>query len=102
MLYVPGMPMDSPEKIIAQAPQEVVEMAEQLETSLGLQSSLSLGLSISEINRIGPFAERYEIICEIGAGGMGVVYKAKQRLLGKTCAVKMLRPMHFSDGAPPI
>ena len=34
---------------------------------------------------------RYELLEEIGAGGMAVVYKAKCRLLNRIVAVKILR-----------
>ncbi len=37
-------------------------------------------------------AERYEVIREIGSGGMAVVYKARDTSLNKEVAVKMLRP----------
>ena len=38
----------------------------------------------------GALSEKYEIIGELGRGGIGIVYKAKQRYLDKLCAIKML------------
>jgi tetratricopeptide (TPR) repeat protein/predicted Ser/Thr protein kinase len=35
-----------------------------------------------------PLPERYEIVREIGRGGMGIVYEAVDRQLGRRCAVK--------------
>ncbi|HHW39570.1 MAG TPA: protein kinase [Syntrophomonadaceae bacterium] len=37
-------------------------------------------------------ANRYEIEAEIGRGGTGIVYRARDRLLNRTVAVKMLHP----------
>lgn len=45
------------------------------------------------MNLIGTvLADRYEITDEVGSGGMAVVYKAKDRLLNRYIAVKVLRP----------
>lgn len=41
-------------------------------------------------------AERYEFIGVIGSGGMSVIYKARQKLLNKTFAIKMLHS-HMID-----
>ena len=40
---------------------------------------------------------RYELLEKIGDGGMAVVYKAKDKLLNRYIAVKILRPEFTKD-----
>lgn len=46
-----------------------------------------------ETRRIG----EYEIVSEIGRGGMGIVYKAVDARTGEPCALKLLRPDALTD-----
>ena len=42
-------------------------------------------------------AGRYELLEKIGDGGMAVVYKAKDKLLNRFIAIKILRPEFTKD-----
>jgi serine/threonine-protein kinase len=41
--------------------------------------------------------ERYEILEKIGEGGMAVAYRGRDRLLGRTVAIKIMRPELATD-----
>ncbi len=57
----------------------------------------TLSTSIQEIGRGSLMAGRYEVIEEIGAGGMGQVFKAYDRRLHEVVAIKAIRPEICAD-----
>jgi serine/threonine protein kinase len=59
--------------------------------------TLTLETPIYSLERGGTFADRYEIIEEVGKGGMGRVYKVFDKKIKENIALKLLKPEIASD-----
>lgn len=64
---------------------------------LSISVTKILQLPSSELERGTTFAGRYEVIEELGKGGMGRVYKVYDRKIKEVVALKLIRPEISSD-----
>jgi len=73
------------------------ECGTQLPSPEGIAVTETLETPIKELTRGTTFANRYEIIEELGKGGMGRVYRVEDTKLKQEIALKLIKPEIASD-----
>jgi serine/threonine protein kinase len=71
--------------------------ATPLSTSKEIPVTTTLETPTAELNRGTTFAFRYEIIEELGKGGMGKVYRVEDKKIKEEVALKLINPEIASD-----
>jgi serine/threonine-protein kinase len=66
-------------------------------TMSGMKTTMSVEAAGLELKKGSVFAGRYEILNDGFKGGMGMVYKVKDKTLGKISALKLILPAHLQN-----